>query len=69
MKALMDTQHEYDNMFERHAFKFMKGFYYLIDGNADEGISLMKTVLKIFRLCRHEKSDTVLYCEVKENVP
>jgi Rgg/GadR/MutR family transcriptional activator len=49
-ESLMETQKKEDIIFEHYMFKFMKGFYYLVDGDIDKGKKLMKTTINLFKI-------------------
>jgi Rgg/GadR/MutR family transcriptional activator len=49
-ESLMKTQGKEDIIFEHYMFKFMKGFYYLVDGDIDKGKKLMKTAINLFKI-------------------
>ncbi|MDR1521715.1 MAG: hypothetical protein LBS28_02525 [Streptococcaceae bacterium] len=46
--SLLKTQLNENNMFERQVFKFMKGYYYLLNGKKQKGLEMMNTAIGIF---------------------
>jgi Rgg/GadR/MutR family transcriptional activator len=49
-ESLMKTQKKENIIFERYMFKFMKGFYYLVDGHTNKGKKLMKNAINSFKI-------------------
>jgi len=50
VESLMKTQKKEDIIFECYMFKFMKGFYHLIDGDIGKGKKLMKEAINLFKI-------------------